>query len=293
MPGWDKAPDIKAPENPSGRKPPFPEGLYAAVSSVEDLYIIQSVRPVRAMLAYSRRTAARLLGGGAPLPFTPAEIILVLDPWFPQDMEAVMGEEIKRLLALGYHQFVANNLGHFSLLRSPPAAQASGSRRQPQGAVVIAGPWLYTFNRWSQACITSLGAAAVVPPLENNRQNLERTVDRRSGTLITVFAYPALFRVRTDLGSLYDFGDFAGSQDERFRLINRPEGSLVVPEKPFSIIDKIPFLREAGFSRFILDLSGPPLRKKDYRDLMSAVTKALPLPDTSRFNWKDGFYSVP
>ncbi|MDR2109859.1 MAG: U32 family peptidase, partial [Spirochaetaceae bacterium] len=162
MPGWDKAPELKAPENPAGRKNPFPEGLYVAVSSVDDLYIVQSVRPVRVMLGYSRRTAARLLEAGAkPLPFTPAELILVLDPWFPQDMEAVMGEEIPRLLALGYHQFVVNNLGHFSLFRSP-AQDTGGSRRQPRSPALIAGPWLYTFNRWSQAFVASLGVAAMV-----------------------------------------------------------------------------------------------------------------------------------
>ena len=62
------------------------------------------------------------------------------------------------------------------------------------------------------------------------------------------------------------------------------------PEKPFSITDKVPFLREAGFGRFIIDLSGPALKKADYRDVMRAVKEGVPLPGISRFNWKNGFY---
>jgi putative protease len=77
---------------------------------------------------------------------------------------------------------------------------------------------------------------------------------------------------------------------EHFSLITAADGSLVIPEKPFSITDKIPFLKEAGFSRFIIDLSGPVLKKADYRDLMKAVREGVPLPRASRFNWKDGFY---
>jgi putative protease len=138
-----------------------------------------------------------------------------------------------------------------------------------------------------------MGTEALVCPLENNRQNWEKTVEqsRRSQAFVTVFAYPALFRIRADLGPAYGFGSFQDGREGQFRLVAERDGSRVYPEKPFSIVDKIPFLREAGFRRFILDFSGPPLKKKDYRDIMNAVKKAAPLPNSARFNWKDGFFS--
>ncbi|MDR0456655.1 MAG: hypothetical protein LBH20_08255, partial [Treponema sp.] len=58
----------------------------------------------------------------------------------------------------------------------------------------------------------------------------------------------------------------------------------------FSVTDKIPFLKEAGFRRFIIELSGPPLKKTNYKDLMRAVDNGTPLPRISRFNWKNGFF---
>jgi putative protease len=279
-PGREKAPDIKLPGLKKKDAKVFPEGLYGAVSEIEALYILQSVRPVRVLLAYNRRVAASLLGKKSALPFCPEETILVLDPYFPQAREKVLEEEISLLMDRGYCQFVVNNPGHFSYFRDKAAS-------------LIGGPYLYTFNRWALSFVASLGTEFVISPLENNRQNLERTVEagRRPGLFITLFAYPALFRIRANLGELYHFSKFQDRREESFRLINTDDGSLVLPEKPFYIGDKMPFLKTAGFSRFIMDFSGPVLKKKDYKDIMAAVGNGLPLPNTDRFNWKDGFYT--
>ena len=101
---------------------------------------------------------------------------------------------------------------------------------------------------------------------------------------------PSLFRIRQDLGGIYNFEGFRGNRDESFILDTSPEGTLVYPWEPFSIVDKTPFLREAGFSRFILDFTSGPLKKAEYRDIMEAANRGSPIPGTSRFNWKNGFF---
>jgi putative protease len=281
----------------------FPEGLYIAVSRPEDFFILQSSRPQRVMLALSRKNAKYLLDDTKPpLPFKPAEVILTLDPWFPQDIaeyeNGKTAQEIERLTEKGYNQYVLNNPGHFSLFR------------EHENVKLIAGPWLYTFNSWALSFVSSLGVDAFVSPLENNRQNLERTLGMESRKkedkggrkrqsknalnskfFITVFAWTPLFNIRANLGSVLNFDSFADNMDEEFLLETSPEGSRVYPKKYFSIIDKIPFLKEAGFGRFIIDLSGQTLKKSNYRDLMRSVNENAPLPQSSRFNWKDGFYA--
>ncbi|MDR1410667.1 MAG: U32 family peptidase [Spirochaetaceae bacterium] len=306
VPGREKAPDIEL-ERPGKKDAPFPEGLYAAVSRIEDLYALQSERPLRAILPLNSETAGYLLAGGKPpLPFNARELILALDPWFPQPAESFFSGAIPRLRALGYHQFVVNNLGHFALFRnSAPApggkallpgdaAAPPPGKMPPKPASLIAGPYLYTFNRWAASFVSSLGVSAFITPLENNRQNLERTVSpgRRSLAMVTLFARPALFRIRASLGRQYGFGIFEDSRGEQFRLLAGRDGSQVIPETPFSIVDKRPFLEEAGFRRFVVDLSGPPVKKKDYKKLMDAISDGAPLPGISRFNWKDGFYAA-
>ncbi|MDR1106498.1 MAG: U32 family peptidase [Treponema sp.] len=275
-PGRDKAPEFRLP--PAGKKKDtFPEGLYAAVSRVEDLYPLQAYRPARVILWYNQKTAAHLLGG-KPLPFKPDDAIIALDPFFPEAMSVPLAAGMTRLMDMGYMKFIVNNPGHFSLFRE-------------QHPALIAGPYLYAFNLWAASLISSFGAEYFVSPVENNRQNLEKTVEhsRRSLAFVTVFAFPALFRIRGDLGGMYDFDYFTDGRDEGFRLVHA-DGSLVYPEKPFSIVDKIPFLEKAGFHRFIVDFSGPPFRKKDFKAIMEAAKNAAPLPGTTRFNWKDGFH---
>ena len=72
---------------------------------------------------------------------------------------------------------------------------------------------------------------------------------------------------------------------------------MVIPNIPFCITDKAPFLAEAGFRRFILDFSGGvfngsfPLKKKLYKEIMSAAREGTSLSGISRFNWKNGFFT--
>jgi putative protease len=259
-----------------------------AVSHINDLYVVQSSRPAKVILSLNRKTINYLLNDGSSskkaLPFKPAEMILALEPFFPQTAAEELTEIIPQLIDGGYRQFVVNNLGHFSLFRDVRA-----------NVQLIAGPWLYTFNTWALSYIMSLEVDGVIPPLENNRQNLERTIGTdkrplRSMIFVPVFAWPPLFRMRADLGRVYDFKIFSDSRDENFSLVCESDGSTVIPEKPFSITDKIPFLKEAGFRHFVIDLSGAPLKQNNYKDLMRAVDNGTPLPRISRFNWKNGFF---
>ena len=313
-PGREKAPfpNIKTMRHEAQTKhgEPFPEGLYIAVSRHEDLYILQSSRPQRVMLSLSQKNTKYLLSENKPpMPFKPAEIILMLDPWFPQKIAAYetgkLADNIEKLIKKGYLQFMLNNPGHFSLFKGHEKVK------------LIAGPWLYMFNSWSLSFVSSLGVDGFVSPLENNRQNLERTCSEASGTpkvktrnnektgnkkqpkkstifskfFITVFAWPPLFNITSNLGPVLNLHSFADSKDDIFKIETSQEGTRVYPEKYFSIIDKIQFLKEAGFGRFIIDLSGVVLKKQNYRDIMRAIKENAPLPHSSRFNWKDGFFS--
>ena len=274
----------------------FPGGFYAMVSRIEDLYVLQSSRPVKAILLYSRKTVKQLLDNkDKALPFPARDIILSLDPFFPQELDRELTEEIPALMEKGYTRFIVNNPGHFSLFRGKGPASENGKKQEK--VLLIAGPWLYTFNEWAWDFIARSGAGYCVSPLENNRQNLEKTFPKEAGkrnqVFITIFNKPSLFRIRTDLGRLYDFKNISGSRDETFLLAPAPEGTLVFPGEYFSIVDKTPFLREAGFSRFILDFSSGPLKKTEYRAIMEAANQAIPLPGTNRFNWKNGFFREP
>ncbi len=263
----------------------FPAGAYVQVSTIEDLFSILTDRPVRAILELNRTTIAALLGkpdsnqAATVLPFPKREMILSIDPFLPQGIEDGLSTTLDELVENGYTQFIVNNPGHLGMLRN-------------RGLKLVAGPYLYAFNRWSADWLAKQGLCWQVTPIENSRENLEATYEGRARdhVFITVFAYPALFRMRFKLPTDYNFTFFSDRQGGVFKTLSTEDGSFVMPEVPFSIADKANSIRKSGFGRFIIDLSRTRVAKNEYRQIMDSYRKGTALPEVSRFNWKDGFY---
>jgi len=278
-PGFSRAPEIERRQFGKAEQEAFPEGLYAATDSVAGLYVFQSSPPDMAILRLDRRSAADALAEGAKLPFR-GKLAIELDPFFPEADSGWLEETIDALRDLGATRFIANNLGHFSLLRN-------------KGLAVAAGEYLYAFNSRAADAIQEIGPASLVMPLEIAKQDLLRVAEGANLSLsfVTIFAYPALFRMRARLASLHGFGNFSSKEGEPYILKDGASGSVVVPGEPYSITDRRSFLEEAGFRRFIAAFSYVDLKKQLYREVMKAARESTVLQGTGRFNWKDGFWS--
>ena len=258
----------------------FPDGLYVQVSSVPDLFAVQGMNPVRVILEYNSETSYDLLNHKTVLPFSKKQIYISLDPFCSSSAEDKLKSELDTLIADGYTNFVANNLAHIQLLK--------GNKVN-----VIAGPYLYTFNRWAVSWLENQGLGAFIMPYENSRRNLEATWEQnvRSRVLVPVFAYPALFRMRFKLPSDYDFTYFEDKEEKVFKVNSTPDGSFVMPEDPFSIVDKVAYIKQSGFKKILIDFSKTKVTRGQIKAITTSMTKGQPLPGISRFNWKDGFYS--
>ncbi|MDR0409691.1 MAG: U32 family peptidase, partial [Spirochaetaceae bacterium] len=284
QPGFEKAPYVKFPAVKKGMEKIFPEGLYLCVSQIEDMYAAQAARPEALIFHVSAKSLERLADEKKALPFKAKDIILSLPPFFAENDSELYESALKKLAAAGYSRYIVNNVGHISLLKK-------------QNVNLIAGPYLYTFNRFAVSFLSEQQLYFFITPLENNRQNLERVFmpEERAGVFVTVFAYPRLFHICLNSGGadgVYDFSEFSGSRGERFKFLREDEASYVIPDRAFSIVDKIPFLKRAGFKHFIIDLSGPVTRKRDYKNILKAVSASTPLSGAGRFNWKDGFFTM-
>ncbi|MCR5614017.1 U32 family peptidase [Treponema sp.] len=258
----------------------FPEGIYIQVSSIEDIFVVQSGHPVRVIIELNSSTLPDLLGKKTVLPLSKKQIILSLDPFSPAGTEDELAANLDSLIELGFKTFIVNNVGHIGMLKGKDVS-------------VIAGPYLYTFNRWAVSWLENQNIGAFISPYENSRHNLEATYDSqfRQRVLVPVFAYPALFRIRFKLPRDYDFTYFSDKENVSFKVNSTPDGSFVMPETPFSIIDKADFLSGIGFKRILIDFSKTKAHKTHFKQVMQALYKKQILPETSRFNWKDGFYS--
>ncbi len=258
----------------------FPEGIYVQVSTIPDVFQAQALHPVRLILEYTNDTKYDLLHSKTVLPISKKAIYLSLDPYCPAALEETLAKELDELIELGFNQFVVNNIAHIQLLKDKKVR-------------MIAGPYLYTFNRWAVSWLENQNIGAFVMPYENSRRNLEATFDEnvRERVLVPIFAYPALFRMRFSLPEEYGFTFFADKEGEEFKVASSSDGSFVLPELPFSLLDKTEFLSQAGFKRMLIDFSKVSITKGEIKSITSSLFKKQILPDVTRFNWKDGFYN--
>lgn len=258
----------------------FPDGVYVQVSSIADVFIVQGLNPVRVILEYNSETSYDLLNHKTVLPFSKKQLYISLDPFCSALQEDKLKEELSKLIDDGYTNFVVNNLAHIQMLKK-------------KNVNMIAGPYLYTFNRWAVSWLENQNIGAFIMPYENSRRNLESTYDEkvRSRVLVPVFAYPALFRMRFKLPSDYDFTYFEDKEETVFKVNSTPDGSFVMPEQPFSILDKVNFITSSGFKKVLIDFSKTKVTRSQIKAITTSMAKSQPLPDISRFNWKDGFYN--
>ncbi|GAB1456339.1 MAG: U32 family peptidase [Spirochaetia bacterium] len=280
FPSYDKAPRPEFPAIPKQRLALLPDGLYTMVSRVQDLHTILTDRPERALLRLSRKNAELLRRHEKETPFKRETLILWLEPYFPQGDSAWLQEELDYWIAKGQRVFVANNLGHLAMLKGRDVS-------------IIAGPWLYAFNSWAAAYILSNGADFIIPPLEISKQALAKLTETVPGKSLfpTVFAYPQLFTIRDDLGERFSLRFFKDRDGTEFELVSTQDGSVVIPIKPMSLVDRIPFIRKDGATKFLLDFSFIDLKKQVYKRVVAAARDGIVLADAGRFNWKDGFWN--
>ncbi len=259
----------------------FPEGLYIQVSTISDLFQAISKNPVRVIVEFNSETRIDLLEKKTKLPISKKQVIISLDPYCPASKEEQLASDLSALVEDGFATFVVNNIGHISMLRG-------------KNVNLIGGPYLYTFNRWAASWFENQNIGAFVTPLENSWDNLKMTWEEsvRSRVLVTVYAYPALFRMRFRLPESYDFLYFKDKEETLFKVNSTVDGSVVMPEAPFSIADKVDMLNNDGFRRILLDFSRTKVTRQELKLVTNSMIKKQPVPESSRFNWKNGFYSL-
>lgn len=258
----------------------FPEGVYFQVSTVSDIYQLLSKNPIRVILELNFETRADLLSKKVKLPLSKRQIIISLDPYLAAAKEEQMAQDLDALISEGFQTFVVNNMAHINLLKGKKVN-------------MIAGPYLYTFNRWAVSWFENQNIGAFITPLENSFDNLKATWEPnvRSRVMVTIYAYPALFRMRFRLPESYDFLYFQDKEEKLFKVNSNIDGTVVMPEAPFSIVDKADKIKSEGFDRVLIDLSRTKVTKQELKMITTAMIKKQPVPETSRFNWKEGFYN--
>lgn len=270
----------------------FPKGLYVQVSSFNNINVLISgaLRPTKLIVNLNEETKKSIedyeLQKGIN-PFSKKDTIISLDPFLKEDALKETENTLGFLVESGYFSFVLNNLAHLKILKE------IAENLKNIYLNLIAGPYLYTFNRYVIKYLEEMGITKIISPIENSYSNLEacyKNRGTRQNVLLSIFAYPALFRISSPLPHSYDFFYIRDKEKMTFKAFSTPSQSFVLPEKPFSITHRVGHLRKNGFEHFLLDFSHTAINVKEYKFILNAFNKEEYIQDTSYFNWKEGFY---
>lgn len=280
-PGNLKAPNINSKKSSKEILKQFPTGLYVKLSDFRHIFITQSMKPQKIILTLTKENLNNLKKSLNSSSYKPNDIIIYLEPFFTVNDENWIENGINELIDFGFKKFIVNNPGQISILKN-------------KNIDLICGPYLYTFNKYSIDFYKMAGCKVFISPVENNKRNLLSSTKffDKNEWLLTIYTFPELFQIKNDIGKHYNFDVVSDKTNNEFRIISFNDRSLVLSQTPFSLIDKISFLRKSGFKRFILDLSYLDLKKGQYKNIIKAAQTQEILKGTSRFNWKNGFYRI-
>ena len=270
----------------------FPKGLYVQVSSFNNINVLISgnLRPAKLVVNLNEETKESIenyeMHNGIN-PFSKKDTIISLDPFLQESVLKEMEDTLTFLVESGYFSFILNNLAQFKILKEIL------EKIKNVHLNLIAGPYLYTFNRYAIKYLEEMGITKIICPIENSYSNVENCYTNRGtrqNVLLTVFAYPALFRISSPLPAYYDFFYVKDKEKMTFKAFSTSSQSFVLPEKPFSITHRVGHLRKNGFEHFLLDFSHTAINAKEYKFILNAFNREEYIQDTSYFNWKEGFY---
>ncbi|MDR0526993.1 MAG: U32 family peptidase, partial [Spirochaetaceae bacterium] len=123
QPGHESAPEVQF---KFYGKPEFAEGFFVSAANIEDLYVIQSIRPSMVILSLDCANAKKLCNNKNILPFKPKEIMLNFVPFYNEDADSEFTNYIPRLFEMGYKTYFINNIAQFSIFKNIKAHLIAG-----------------------------------------------------------------------------------------------------------------------------------------------------------------------
>jgi len=192
---------------------------------------------------------------------------------FPGDWLQTKGA-VRQLSDRGFAVFRLNNIGHFHLLD------------QSLPMELIAGSQLYSMNSETIRAWRELGIKQIVPPLENDRDNLGELMARRGDMEIclTIYGPVQLMTSRIPLRGVKDGSLFYPDQGSGFRFSYDHGLTTLNSIEDFSLLGHLDEEPVSACSKIHLDLShcGPFSGKG--RAILKALKEGRELDGTTTFN---------
>ena len=170
----------------------------------------------------------------------------------------------------GFKQFVLSHLSQKELL--------------PGGAVFGTNENVYCYNDAAIKAVKEQGAKWVTSPFENEYDNLLSGANR--SIVVPMHYYPKLFYSRQPVKADDKFYDDNNREYSKY-VVNGI--TIVVPDKPVSLLQYREKLSGKGFNNFFIDLSFEKPSKHTIKRLLTKLKRSEQEQPSTTFNFKKGF----
>lgn len=157
----------------------------------------------------------------------------------------------------------------------------------PANSKVATNENVYIFNDAATALLRKQKVNLYTYPLENDMENLLAGHDRFG--IVPLYFYPHLFtsRMPIDLPPQADNQFMDDMQGEHQRVV-RDGLTLIIPKNPVSLLQYKQKLNEAGFRRFLIDMSHHKPSSNTFKRVLKRFQQSEQIQPSSNFNFKKG-----
>ncbi|MBI9069649.1 MAG: U32 family peptidase [Salinivirgaceae bacterium] len=170
----------------------------------------------------------------------------------------------------GFNQFFISHLSQIDLLA--------------QGSIFSTNENVYAYNDAACQLLYAKGAKYVTSPLENEFENVLSGADRNQ--IIPMHFYPNLFYSRQPVST--GEKSFTDSKNFEFTREVRDGITIVLPDKPVSLLQYKTKLSGKGFFKYLIDLSFESPSKHTIKRLLNKLKYSEQDQPSTTFNFKKG-----
>ena len=215
------------------------------------------------------------------------QIVWYLDPIQHENEAWQIYKLISQLYKMGARAFEISNLGQLEIIKKAQRSSKSSKR----GMITLYSSYhLNCLNSFSLGQAVKMGIKVPQFSIETDLSNAKLALANfhASPVSFTIFAYPVLFRSRLSLSEHRSSAQLLSPKKEATIWHSGQSGGFLISPVPYNGLRLQHQLAEAGFSAFMIDLTGCSNRTKNLKDITKRQGNKLFLPRGKDFNLTKG-----
>ena len=178
----------------------------------------------------------------------------------------------KNLVAQGYRRFFISHLSQKLIL--------------PENVIVSGNENVYIYNDAAAKLVSDEGVHEFCYPMENDMDNLMSM--RNKNGVVPIYFYPELFYSRMPVKINQAESKFKDEANKTFRKLIKDGMTIVIPDIPVSLTQYKKQLLDAGFRKFLVDLSFDTPTSNLIKKVMTRFKSGEQIHPSTVFNFKKG-----